>query len=29
MEPVETIAESWQAQLDEFSEISQAFHLYK
>jgi uncharacterized protein YbbC (DUF1343 family) len=29
MEPIETIAESWQAQLDEFSEISRAYHLYK
>jgi uncharacterized protein YbbC (DUF1343 family) len=29
MEPIETITESWQAQLDEFSEISRAFHLYR
>lgn len=29
MEPVETIAESWQAELEEFSDISRGFHLYK
>ena len=29
LEPVEQIAESWQAELDEFSEISRRFHLYK
>ncbi len=29
MEPIETIAESWQAELDEFSSISREFHLYK
>ena len=29
MEPIETIAESWKAALDEFLEISRKFHLYK
>ncbi len=29
MEPVETIAESWQAELEEFLDISRGFHLYK
>lgn len=29
MEPVETIAESWRAELEEFSDISRGFHLYK
>ena len=29
MEPVETIINSWQAGLDEFLEISRAYHLYK
>jgi uncharacterized protein YbbC (DUF1343 family) len=29
MEPIETIRESWQAELHEFFEISRTFHLYK
>ena len=29
LEPIEDIAESWQAELHEFSEISRAYHLYK
>jgi uncharacterized protein YbbC (DUF1343 family) len=29
MEPIETIIESWQAELHEFFEISRRFHLYK
>lgn len=29
MEPAETIAESWQAELEAFSDISRGFHLYK
>lgn len=29
MEPIETIIESWQAELHEFFEISRTFHLYK
>jgi uncharacterized protein YbbC (DUF1343 family) len=29
IEPIETIAMSWQTQLDEFSEISRAYHLYR
>lgn len=29
MEPIETIIESWQAGLNDFIEISRAFHLYK
>ena len=29
MEPVETIAESWQVELNKFSDISRRFHLYK
>ena len=28
-EPIETIMESWQAELHDFSEISREFHLYK
>ena len=29
MEPVESIVESWQTELQEFSEISKQFHLYR
>ena len=29
LEPVESIVESWQAELQEFSEISQKYHLYR
>lgn len=29
LEPIEDIAESWQAELQEFSEISRGYHLYK
>jgi uncharacterized protein YbbC (DUF1343 family) len=29
MEPLESIIASWKAELDEFSEISQRFHLYR
>jgi uncharacterized protein YbbC (DUF1343 family) len=29
MEPIDTIVESWQAELAEFYEVSQRFHIYK
>ncbi len=29
MEPIESVAESWQAELEAFSQVSRQFHLYK
>jgi hypothetical protein len=29
MEPIDTIVESWQAELNAFKKISRRFHIYK
>jgi hypothetical protein len=29
LEPIKTIIESWQAELQEFLQISRGFHLYR